>query len=92
MSCKTCKAVAALIDIIILAANDGVPSYLLISPSATFNLRLHADMGELRIFIACRAWADGTSSLAARKIMLIRAATVLCKSCMTCCSCLLQLQ
>ena len=38
--------------------------------------------GELWIVIAC-AWTDGTPSLAARKIMLMRAATVLCKSCRT---------
>ena len=76
MSCKTCKTFAALIGIIILAANDGIPSYLLNSPSATFHLRLHADTGELRIFIAWHAWTDGTSSLAARKNMLMRAATV----------------
>jgi len=51
-------------------------SYLPISPSATLRLHLHADTGELRIFIACYVWTDGTSSLAARKITLIRAATV----------------
>ena len=48
MSCKTCKTVAALIGIIFLAANDGIPSHLLISPSATLRLRLHADTGELQ--------------------------------------------
>jgi len=74
---QTCTTVAALISIIFLAANDGVPSYLPISPSATLrHLRLHADTGELRIFIAWHAWTDGTSSLAARKNMLMRAATV----------------
>jgi len=50
--------------------------YLPISQSATLHLRLRADTGELRIFIACHAWTDGTLLLATRKIMLIGAATV----------------
>ena len=50
--------------------------YLPISQSATLHLRLRADTGELYEYSSPHTWTDGTSSLAARKIMLITAATL----------------